>query len=483
MVVCMESTPAETFVEELLSSPDAALDERVRALELERRRIEAELALTVGEIERRRSYLDDGHRTVKSYLMATCNWSDAEAVRVARFAKGAARIPGLAEAVHAGHIGTPQANELAIAQSNRRVRERLPEFASMLIDLAERLPFREFRTCVKRFVTLADLDGTHRDLDESIANRRAHVVNLNGSLCLDAFGGDPLVNVEVEAIFRHFCDLEFDADVAARKAEHGDLAPHHPMPRTAAQRSYDAFVAIVRGAMANYQAGRSAKQAEPLVNILIDQGLWSSMLAAAGLAPDGDLTGEAIDPFTGVVSPADLLADLLAGGPTALESMRCETATGQVLHPHEVLRAALAGHIRRAVLGADSVPINLGRASRVFTGAARDAAKLLATQCDHPGCGLPAAWCQVDHSTEWHDEGRTDQDNAGVECSGHNRFKHRKKLRTRRDIHGRTHTIRADGTIILPVGARPPTFPDEPDDSDETGAADAGWPVYRVDVA
>jgi hypothetical protein len=126
-----------------------------------------------------------------------------------------------------------------------------------------------------------------------------------------------------------------------------------------------------------------------------------------------------------------------------------------------VLRAALAGHIRRAVLGADSVPVNLGRASRVFTGAAREAAKLLAIQCDHPGCGLPAEWCQVDHSTEWHDDGRTDQDNAGVECGGHNRFKHRKRWRTKRDVDGRRHTIRADGTILLPVGARPPMFPDD----------------------
>jgi hypothetical protein len=28
------------------------------------------------------------------------------------------------------------------------------------------------------------------------------------------------------------------------------------------------------------------------------------------------------------------------------------------------------------------------------------------------------------------------------------------------------HTIRTDGTIILPVGARPPTFPDEPVETD-----------------
>ena len=37
-------------------------------------------------------------------------------------------------------------------------------------------------------------------------------------------GGDPLVNVELEAIFRHFCELEYDADIVARRAEHAEHA-------------------------------------------------------------------------------------------------------------------------------------------------------------------------------------------------------------------------------------------------------------------
>jgi len=456
----MPETSVESLVEELLERSDSELDERVRDLELERRRVEAELALAAGEIDRRRSYLDDGHRSLKAYLRATCNYSDAEAARVGRLTTATGSIPGVAEALRDGRIGIPQANELAIAHANKRVRERLVDFAPMLLELAERLSFREFRTCVERFVMLADLDGAHRDLGESIKNRRARVVNLNGSLHLDGNGGDPLVNVELEAIFQYFCELEYHADVAARRAEHGDQAEDHPLPRTAAQRSYDAFVAIMRGALANHQAGRAAPSVEPIVNILADHRTWAAILAEAGLAPDSNLAGEHIDPFTGLTSPEDLLDELMAD-PDGLASRRCETSTGQILHPHVVLRAALAGHIRRAVLGADGLPINLGRKVRVFTGAARDAAKLLAVQCDHLGCGLPAELCQVDHSVGWSDGGRTDQINAGVECGGHNREKHRKRWRTRRDVHGRIHTIRADGTIMLPVGVRPPVFPDE----------------------
>ena len=71
----MSETSVESLVEELLERSDSELDERVRGLELERRRVEAELALAAGEIDRRRSYLDDGHRSLKAYLRATCNYS------------------------------------------------------------------------------------------------------------------------------------------------------------------------------------------------------------------------------------------------------------------------------------------------------------------------------------------------------------------------------------------------------------------------
>ena len=126
------------------------------------------------------------------------------------------------------------------------------------------------------------------------------------------------------------------------------------------------------------------------------------------------------------------------------------------LHPHDVLRAALAGHVRRVVVDPDGVVIDLGRRQRLFTGAARRAAELLVRRCEHPGCELPARWSQVDHNLEWAEGGRTDQRNRNIECSHHNRSKHRERTRTRRDARGRAYTIRADGTIMLPVGERPP---------------------------
>ncbi len=106
---------------------------------------------------------------------------------------------------------------------------------------------------------------------------------------------------------------------------------------------------------------------------------------------------------------------------------------------------------------------------RLFEGPARDAAKLLIKQCQHPGCDLPSDWSDVDHNQEWNNEGETNQDNAGVLCSKHNTAKHTLKLKRKRAANGISYTIRPDGTIILPVGARTPQFDrdDPPDDPDE----------------
>ena len=108
---------------------------------------------------------------------------------------------------------------------------------------------------------------------------------------------------------------------------------------------------------------------------------------------------------------------------------------------------------------------------------------MLVRHCEHPGCDLPADWCQVDHAAEWTHGGVTDQANASVRCGGHNRHKHRTKLISKRGADGRTYTIRADGTIMLPVGARTPVFPDDDDDPDTDRIDDPAETINLTNIA
>ena len=57
-------------------------------------------------------------------------------------------------------------------------------------------------------------------------------------------------------------------------------------------------------------------------------------------------------------------------------------------------------------------------------------------------------------------------------CSSHNRAKHRLKLRGRRGVNGVGYTIRANGTVIVPFGARTPQFPAEDDHDDRPDTPD-----------
>ena len=138
---------------------------------------------------------------------------------------------------------------------------------------------------------------------------------------------------------------------------------------------------------------------------------------------------------------------------------RCATSTGTPVHPDVIMKAMVRGSVRRVMVDANDVVINMGRKQRLFTGKTREAAQLLATRCGHRGCDIPAEFCDVDHIDEWaNNNGQTNQNNALPLCGSHDRWKHHKRLRGKRDIHGRIHLIKPDGTIIKPLGARDPIW-------------------------
>jgi hypothetical protein len=139
--------------------------------------------------------------------------------------------------------------------------------------------------------------------------------------------------------------------------------------------------------------------------------------------------------------------------------------------PDVALKAMIEGRIRRVVVDADSVVVDMGRTSRLFTGNSRSAARMLVTTCTHRGCDIPARFCDVDHRKEWTgDNGPTDQANAMPLCGPHDRWKHANQIRSRRAKNGRTYLIRPDGSTVKPAAERnsewvePPPFEASPAD-------------------
>ncbi len=149
------------------------------------------------------------------------------------------------------------------------------------------------------------------------------------------------------------------------------------------------------------------------------------------------------------VDPASEPTEPAEPGTGGLVGFRCSTIDGRPLDPTEVVVATLIGHIRRVVVGADGVVLDMGRKARCFTGARQLAVQLSNHSCVWTGCDVPPSQCQCDHLDAFNGpaKGRTDPGNGAPECGRHNRLKER-GFTVVRDQRGRWHVFRPDGTEI-----------------------------------
>lgn len=444
------------LLDELADWSPAALHAEFARLELERRAVDARQLAVLATIDATAAGGTDGHRSTLAYLRATTNQSRGQ-IRLRR-ARLVREHPQVGDALSAGRIGTSQVDQIARMHANPRVRDRFDsDAAHYFTERGEHRPLREFATDVDNWLTSADEDGAFREERELVDARSAHVV-ASGVAGLDAAasGGDTLTAEALANIFQEFVDDEVDKDVAARKAEHGDRASEFPLARTVNQRRFDAFEQILLDAHAWRAAGRDpAVMPDPVVNIVCDQATFHDLLRTAGITlADGDTLD--LDELSRK-QLKQLMADLTAD-PNQAFARQIRTTSGHTVHPRHLLQAVLTGWIRRVILDARSVPIDMSEKVRYFTGSSRTAATLLQQTCVHQGCSTPADQCQVDHNRERHQGGTTTQDNAQPICPPHNRFKHQQKWHTRRADNGRSYSIRGDGSVVLFVGETPPTF-------------------------
>jgi len=434
------------LIEELTTLSATELDAVITEAELAKRATETRLAAAVAVVSARGSFRNSGHRSIRTYLTGTLNCSGAQANRIRRRADLINNHGTVGDAFLAGRVGVDQIDRLATAATHPRAGDQFADFVPILLEQAEQLEYNDFDNVINHFIDRADPDGAFDNQQFQQDQRTASVRDNNGAVAVHACGGSPQAACEMTKIFELAVQTEFDTDCATRRSEHGDDALNHPLPRTTDQRKFDALHHIFL-AWATVPANGTTP--DPLVNILFDHVSAGNTLFNHGLVEDPNIFG--------------LPDDVFAAAAKDLSKHRCQTSTGTSVHPDVALRALIVGRVRRVVVDADNVVINLGRTQRLFTGKARDAAQLLVTTCTHRGCDIPATLCDVDHRNEWAgDDGPTDQANAMPLCGSHDRWKHANNIRSRRAASGRLFLIKPDGTTILPAGAREPNWAEPP---------------------
>ena len=334
----------------------------------------------------------DGHRSVAAALRHECNQSHGTARRRSTRSRKLKHLDEVHGALAAGEI-TLDAAELILSLDDPDRHDALVEDQKLLVGHATELPYPDLVPVVRAWKDLHDPDQADKDAGKRDEERSVHASStIGGQVRLDGWltpVGGAVWLAEMERLEQKL----FEADWAEARDRLGDDATASDLLRTPAQRRHDATVEMAERSAA-YTGDSPAPNGRVVANVHIDYETFMAELARhQGLAYE---------------YPTDRL---------------CELADGTPLVPSEALNLALGGEVRRIVFGADGHVLDFGRARRLFTKALAEAIGARDRRCQHPGCLLPAAKCQIDHVHEHQDGGPTSEANGQCLCRFHNLWK------------------------------------------------------------
>ena len=187
--------------------------------------------------------------------------------------------------------------------------------------------------------------------------------------------------------------------------------------RPVGRRRAEALIELIRRAVESGQGVPAGVKSALLVTMDLD-ALQSRTHAATVYTGTGTGAGGCTGTGSGAPTGAGAGAGMVAGS----------LATGEHLAPETVRKIACDARVIPTVLGSDGVPLEMGRAARLFTPAQVNALYLRDGGCTFPGCDRPARWCHAHHLHHWLDGGPTDLDNATLLCQRHHTIAHRDQV-------------------------------------------------------
>ncbi len=374
-------------------------------------------AVTVADhVDEAQPFRHHGFFTAKAWLKHRLQLSGPEAHGRVQEARLRRRVPVWNLALSAGQVGVAQTRLMArIAANPRSPSDTLAEGVRNLMIDAFDAGYDEFERLATTWESLADPIGAAERAERNRERRSAVVVQRPDAGWTVHAELDETAGPEFLEIFSHYVDREFDRDWKEAVGRLGDgNVDAGKLARTEAQRRADALLEMARAAAA---CPPDRNRPLPTVNYLLDE-------QTAATVADNDL-----------VDPARY-RDVVA-----------RTDRGHRVDPNAIIGVSLWALLRRVVTDTKGTVIDLGRTTRLFTGAAREAVMLLEPTCIWPGCDQPHSWCHADHLTSWTTRGPTDADNGAPLCPRHNYLKELGFTITR-DADGRWRITTPDGTEI-----------------------------------
>lgn len=457
-----------SFDDDVGNTDHEALIAAGRDVEMARRRTEGELVQVMVELERTKAYASRGYHDVAGWGRGELRWERVEA----RSRRGLMRLctacPRVLEQLLAGRLGVAQAHLLGRAFLAPRVGRLVALFIDEFLEYADEHDHLTFEQHVREWKRLVDQDGP----EPRHLQRSASIGFTDDEFHLSVFGPSA-DGALVKALLDKFEAFEWQLDWARCQETHGEQACAELMPRTAAQRRYDAVMNMIAHVGVPFATGETDEDAaadpDDADVFLDDDGTTEPEPAPA--CPPGEITearhpGDPIGPVKPVVN---LVVDLhtflqeierMSGNapsmpvpsPFGPDRPRCATVDGIPVHPRDMLLAAIHGRMRLVVLDETGRPMQATSAARCFSGRMRDMLSMLATHCTHPGCLVPASECQGDHLMPHSYGGATEIPNGGLGCGRHNVWRYTAKARTWRRDDGVWITTLPNGNRLAPAG-------------------------------
>ena len=307
-------------------------------------------------------HMVSGHCSAVAWLVDTCHLSQPAASDRLCVGKQLESMPVVAEALSSGQIGYQSASVIC------HLHEKLEEKGEQLdqeiwVGYAREFSVKGLKSLSDHARYVIDPDGFERDTEENYEERFLHISEMNGMYHLSG-----VMDPEGGA-------LKTAIDSLSKKLGTED-------DRSPKQRRADALTELTHHAL---EAGTMPKRnrVRPHINVNTTlEGLKGELGAAA--------------------------SELLPGMPVSSKTVQ---------------RLACDGALSR-ILKADSVVVDVGRATRSTSPAQSRALKARYRGCAGPGCDRPPSWTSTHHIEFWSRGGPSNMSNMLPLCYFHHRLVH-----------------------------------------------------------
>ena len=325
----------------------------------------AERLELVSEVDRRRSFEDDGFVSTTSWLRERCRMSGGEAKRWVELARRLAELPTVMLALAEGDISLDHARLLASARTDHP--EQFESDAAVLVETARNLSPPSLRKALDYWRQAAAPDNVEAASEQRHQQRKVFIsTTLGGMVRLDG-DLDPEGGAVVMTALRSL-------------AEPAGLDPDDG--RTSPQRRADALVDLCRDFLDSGDAPRAGGE-RPHITLTVD---LATLESRAGKS--------------------------------------CELADTGVVSAETARRLACDAGLSRVITKGTNEPLDVGRRTRTIPAAIRRALAVRDGGCISDGCDRPPRWTDAHHLVHWADGGPTSLDNLVLLCRRHHRMAH-----------------------------------------------------------